>query len=433
MAEHAWSKSFGDATADQSASSVAIDGTGNVVVAGEFAGTIGFGGAQLVSQKLGTIFTAKLGPEGGHLWSKRYETSKASPDARVVTDSEQNVFLACRAFGGVDLGGGPLGHTGKIGAFIVKLNPSGNHLWSKGFTSDVGVVGFYDLAIDSSGAVILVGAFTTTVDFGDGTRTNKDNFEDVFVVKLHKDGTLAWSKSFESNLNVPPIRVSASSSGDILIAGSLRKNIDFGGGALTSAGSDDVFVVKLDSDGKHVWSKRFGDAASQFVRAIATDAQGNAVVAGHFLGALDFGGGPLVSKGGKELFVAKLGASGEHDWSVRFGDVGATGVDAFSVKIDASGNLFIGGEFGTTVDFGGGPLTSAGDLDAFILELGDDGKHRLSRRFGNQDAQLSPAVAVDNTGLLALTGAFQGSINFGGGELISSGMKDVFIAKLAYP
>jgi hypothetical protein len=229
------------------------------------------------------------------------------------------------------------------------------------------------------------------------------------------------------------MRVTAVGSGDVVIAGKLRKTIDFGGGPLESAGSDDVFVARLDAEGNHIWSKRFGDNAAQVVRGVSADLNGNTVVVGQFTGVLDFGGGPLTSKGGLELFVAKLDAAGAHQWSVRFADVGAIGVNAFGTATDASGSVLIAGEFGSTVDFGGGPLTSAGGLDAFTLKLGDDGKHHWSRRFGDQDTQLSPAVAVDNTGLLALTGAFQGSINFGGGELISSGMKDVFIAKLAYP
>jgi hypothetical protein len=182
-----------------------------------------------------------------------------------------------------------------------------------------------------------------------------------------------------------------------------------------------------------MWSKRFGDLASQYVRAISTDAHGDAVVVGHFKGELDFGGGPLVSGGGEELFAAKLDASGKHHWSVHFGDVGALGVDPFSATVDASGSVLIGGHFNSTVDFGGGPLTSSGGLDAFILKLGEDGKHQWSRRFGDQDLQFSPALAVDNTGLIVLTGGFQGSINFGGGELVSAGKKDVFVAKLAYP
>ena len=51
-------------------------------------------------------------------------------------------------------------------------------------------------------------------------------------------------------------------------------------------------AAKLDGNGNHVWSKRFGDSAPQFVDAIAVGADGSVVLTGQFMGALDFGGGP---------------------------------------------------------------------------------------------------------------------------------------------
>src|SRR5579871_1167393 len=76
--------------------------------------------------------------------------------------------------------------------------------------------------------------------------------------------------------------------GSVLLAGSFEGTIDLGGGPLRSAGGDDVFVARLDASGKHLWSKRFGDAHAQHGRAVALDPSGNVVLAGDAQGTLDF-------------------------------------------------------------------------------------------------------------------------------------------------
>ena len=58
---------------------------------------------------------------------------------------------------------------------------------------------------------------------------------------------------------------------------------------------------------KHLWSERFGDASSQIALAVAVDVSDNVIVAGYFEGAVDFGGGALTSAGGYDVFVAKFG------------------------------------------------------------------------------------------------------------------------------
>ncbi|MEJ7734257.1 MAG: hypothetical protein WKG00_34315 [Polyangiaceae bacterium] len=123
----------------------------------------------------------------------------------------------------------------------------------------------------------------------------------------------------------------------------------FGGGALTSAGDNDVFVAKLDSSGKHVWSKRFGDAAALRPTSIAANAAGTVVVAGEFDGAIDFGLGPLAGSGGApgwDGFVVSLDAAGAAHWSRGFGNAdvnsGKLLTDtAGEVAIDASGAVWL--------------------------------------------------------------------------------------------
>jgi len=73
----------------------------------------------------------------------------------------------------------------------------------------------------------------------------------------------------------------------------------------------------------------------------------------------------------EETFVAKLsGVDAAHTWSKGFG--GTTQWNTaigLSVVVDPNGNVLVTGPFRDTVDFGGGPLTSAGEWDIFLLKL----------------------------------------------------------------
>ena len=135
------------------------------------------------------------------------------------------------------------------------------------------------------------------------------------------------------------------------IAGAFSRTLDLGGGPLTSAGGQDVFIAKLDGDGKHLFSRRFGDAgAEQRVQAIAVDAEDNLLVSGVFDGSLDFGSGPLgaVSDACRQStscewggFVAKFDAVGSQVWSqARFPVRSLVGIGH-----DSQGDVIVSGAY----------------------------------------------------------------------------------------
>ncbi|MBI4702468.1 MAG: hypothetical protein HY744_15220 [Deltaproteobacteria bacterium] len=73
---------------------------------------------------------------------------------------------------------------------------------------------------------------------------------------------------------------------------------------MNSAGDQDVYLAKLDKGGKHLWSQRFGSAWYDASIGVATGATGKIAIAGYFQGQIDFGGGTLQSAGSNDIFVA---------------------------------------------------------------------------------------------------------------------------------
>jgi len=422
--EHLWSKRFGDA-GEQSNAEIAADFAGNIVIAGGFEGTLDFGGDPLVCAGQEDIFVAKFTPGGAHVWSKRFGDASNQALAGIATDAGSNVVLVGTFAGAVDFGGGTLTSAGDFDIFVVKFAPDGSHLWSKRF-GGAGYQWARDVAIDGVGNVVVAGDFQNTVDFGGGTLTSAGEY-DIFVAKLFYDGGHYWSRRFGDALVQGLGGVAIDIAGNVAAAGRFSGTVDFGGGTLSSAGGDDVFVARLGPSGSHLWSKRFGDAANQEASDIAAESGGNVVVTGSLYGTVDFGGGTLSSAGLGDLFVAKFMSDGSHLWSHRFGD--SEHQDSRDVAIDALGNVVVTGYFTSTVNFGGGTLTSAGLEDLFLVKFAPAGSHVRSKRFGDAAAQYNIVPAFDAQGAVVVAGGFAGSIDFGGGTLTSAGEEDIFVAK----
>src|SRR5688500_16691572 len=82
-------------------------------------------------------------------------------------------------------------------------------------------------------------------------------------------------------------------------------------------------VASIATVPAHLWSQSFGSTLSDEILAVAVDGSGNIYITGFFQGTVDFGGGGLVSAGSNDVFVAKYNLQGVHQWSVRHGGTSA--------------------------------------------------------------------------------------------------------------
>ncbi|MFT3769337.1 MAG: MopE-related protein [Minicystis sp.] len=346
----------------------------------------------------------------------------------ITADASGNVIVGAYINGTVDFGCGPLTTTATLdGAAIAKLSSSGTCLWNK--AAGDGSAHTQGVATDAAGNVYVVGYLQGTLDWGCGVMTSTGgNNPDAFVAKLNgSTGACIWSKSYgDANIQYGN-SIAVDSAGNVLVAGFFLGSINLGGGALTSAGANDVFVAKLDAGGNHVWSKRYGDANNQALRGLKVDGANNVLVVGQFAGTINFGGTTLTSAGLNDAFVAKLDTNGNHVWSKRYGD--ASDQLGIGITTDAANNVIAVGSFGGTINFGGSTFTSLGGNDAWLVKLDAAGNHLWSKGLGGPNTQQGIAVGVDAGGYIVATGQLQGSADFGGGTLTSAGNADVWLAR----
>ena len=422
-----WSRRSGGTSYD-SGSDIAVDSAGNVLFTGYFSGTADFGGGHLSSAGGYDIFVVKLDAQGQHLWSRRLGGTSSDFGRGITVDSAGNVLLTGEFHGTADFGGGPLSSAGDSDIFAVEIDAEGQHLWSRRLGGTNSDFG-RDIAVDSAGNVLLTGEFHGTADLGGGPLSSA-GASDIFVVELDAQGQHLWSRRLGGTNSDFGRGIAVDSAGNALLTGEFHGTADFGGAPLSSTGDWDIFAVKLDAQGQHLWSRRLGGTSSDVGQDIAVDSTGNVLLTGYFSGTADFGGGPLSSAGDWDIFAVELDAQGEHLWSRRLG--GGTSSDfGLGIAVDSAGNVLLTGYFSGTADFGGGPLSSAGGYDSFAVELDAQGQHLWSRRLGGTGNDEGRGIAVDSAGNVLLTGYFSGAADFGGGLLSSAGEYDVFAVKLS--
>ena len=129
--------------------------------------------------------------------------------------------------------------------------------------------------------------------------------------------------------------------------------------------------------------------------SVCVDAAGNVVTAGFFQGAMDFGGGLLCgSHCWQNIFLVKLSTEGNHIWSHRFGD--SRWNMASDVAVDENGNVILVGTYEDSISFGGDLLSCAGDYCRYILKLDPDGIPMWSLSYGNSGNGLVATDNLNN-------------------------------------
>jgi len=224
-------------------------------------------------------------------------------------------------------------------------------------------------------------------------------------------------------------------SGNLIVVGLMYYTVDFGAGAISSGGGQDVFVAKYAPNGQCLWSRRLGGVSDDTANGVAVDSGGNILVTGGFSGGIypaviDFGFGPVQCYGGSDIFLVKYSPSGSVLWSKVFGGSGSD--VGTGVAVDGSDNILLTGThgfFGTGADFGGGALPIYGQQDVFIAKLNSSGGYIWARSYGGSDSDAVTSIAVDGSGNPVIAGQFRSTANFGSGNVTSAGGNDGYVGK----
>tara|TARA_B100001063_G_scaffold148099_2_gene138251 strand:- start:2522 stop:4603 length:2082 start_codon:yes stop_codon:yes gene_type:complete len=302
-----------------------------------------------------------------------------------------------------------------------------------------------------SGEVYTTGFFEQTVDFDPGSNSlnlSSSGGKDAFICKYSPQGGLVWAVSLSGSNEVYGTSLDYDSIGNIYITGTFVGTVDFDPSPntfnLVSNGSDDVFLVKLDSQGNFIWAKNFGSNAIDKGQFIKVQTNNMILISGRFSGIVDFdpNSGTTIVNGSNSsnIFVSAFDSTGNLIWNNSFISANNSSLKANAFEIDImpnNGNHIIVGTFFGTVNFDGGSgtanLTSNGLEDCFMAVYDTNGTHLWSTSWGGVDGDFCNTVKVDSKSNIYVGGAFRGSVDFDPGSInmtkISSGFSDMFISK----
>lgn len=450
--DHLWTTVYGGNSTDYG-NSITLDANNNAYTTGRFYNTVDFdpgtGNVSLTSAGNADVFITKQDPNGNLIWAKKVGGTNNDISYSVDVDGAGNVFVVGNFSSTADFdpgtGNAPLTALGTSDAFVLKLDTDGNFLWVRPFTGDNSQFAL-SLSVDPNSNVIVSGYFILNIDLDPGTGVDSRSAvggNDLFVVKLNSAGSYVWGGTAGGSGSEIAYAVRVDGNSTVYIAGQFMNTVDFDFGTstttATSAGVEDAFLLKMNSDGVFQWVKNFGGTGLDVGRGIDVDLSGNVYTIGYFNGTADFdpnaGLNSMTSAGTEDVFIAKLTSNGSFLWSK---SIGATGSDyALGIECDANENTFLTGRYFATVDFdpnaGTASQTSNGDADAYVLWLDPNGQFLDVEVFGGAGAELGFSISLNSANELYLTGAYEQTVNFdpsgSGVSFSSNGTSDCFVTK----
>lgn len=419
-------------TSTEYGQSVTVDGSGNIYVTGYFTGTATFGSTSKTSVGNNDIFVAKYSKSGDLQWVQSAGGVSDDYGFSIAVDTANNVYVTGFYHGLATFESISKTSTGGTDIFVVKYNSNGSVQWVQsagGVNNDYSQA----IALDNSGGVYIIGYYQDTVYFGDFSKASKggydifltkynsfgtiewvqsaggtsndlgysmaiDNSENVYVTGFYQ-GTAnfgaisktsvgandmfiakynpaimswSWVQSAGGTNNEFGQSIAIDSNGNVFVAGIYAGTATFNGFpsiSKSSAGKNDIFIVKYNSLGHLQWVESAGGTEDDYSQAIAVDDIGNAFVTGYYYGTTFFGGisKTAFSQGYTDIFVAKCNALGKFQWVQSaggiFGDYGK------GISVDSSGNVYVTGAYSSTATFDRNVITAAGSGDIFVVRI----------------------------------------------------------------
>jgi hypothetical protein len=332
-------------------------------------------------------YVCKWDNNGNFIWVKQFTGALNEEVNELKTDEENNVILTGDFYGfaGVTVDCDPdpnkefklVANTDDGAQFITKLDAEGKFVWAKKLDG-TGPKYITDIDTDNTNNVYFSGYYNSTMDADPGvgvvTFTASGMGSDMFVLKLDMNGDFVFAKSFGgvsqvdylSSINVDK------QSGEIYVGGSFTGSMSIDNVSVTSKGSNDPFIAKLDALGVCVWAKNWGGVKYDTFNNMDRDDAGNIFTTGMFSGTADMNPAAaeliFTSAGNYDAYINKFDNEGNLVWAKQIGSMGNDWGN--SVTAMGDGNVFATGAFTfeASIGFTGERLTSAGGYDVWMFK-----------------------------------------------------------------
>ena len=313
--------------------------------------------------------------------------------------SSSNVISTASSHGGTDY-------------YIAKITNSGTLLWQKllGGSSDDYL---YDVKETTDGGFILAG-YTNS---NDGDVSGNHGSADFWIVKLDQNGIIVWQKTFGGTSVDIAKSLALTSDGGYIITGYTYSN---NGDVTTNQGSNDYWVLKIDSSGNKQWQKTYGGNGDDSATSIIQSSDGNYVLSGM---SNSNNGDVTNNHGNSDYWILKINPTGGTIWQKSFG--GSTLDGANSIIESPKGGYVIAGS-STSSD--GDITVNKGSGDFWIIKISDLGILEWQKSYGGSGSDFARSIKNTSEGGYIVAGS---TISNNGDVTNYHGLSDCWIIKIS--
>jgi len=415
-----WAQGFGSQGMERSWDLAVDYGQSDIFVGGEFTDSLYINGVSYPSQGLSDGYLIKFNDSGQLQWVKTFGSIEEDVCLSIDVDDAGNCYFTGFYIGTLSMDGMQVSGEGMWDVFYGKVDPDGQLLWLKSFGGVLNDIG-YGIAVTPSGEVYITGWFADTIDFGDGVSITSYGGSDIYLAKFDTNGNPLWARHAGSVGVEYGYKVDVSISGQVYVTGSASPGSSFDGVITDAAG---MFVASYDPTGSIQWVLPSYNTGALNICADQYNLtnQQHAVI-GRITGTGMIGDTVLTSvNGSDDIYIAWFSSGGAWTQVQHYGGPGSDKGRAGDIRNE---QVFLS-SFQDTVDFGGTPLSSAGDWDVAITNISS----HLPISFGSVNSDVGSDIKLLSGGRFVVTGWFSGQMRLGN-QLLDSGDPtnvDTFVA-----
>ena len=409
-----------------------VDADGNTVVCGGFYGTLTIGTLPaLTSAGQSDLFVAKFATDGTPLWVRSAGGTDFDDALDVAVDGTGRITITGYFQStSITIGSTTLNKLGNMDILVAQYDANGNAQWAQrfGWTANSGLEWGRAIVADATGDLYVAGQYKTALQVpGLPDLQGCNGREQGFLIKLDADGNGIWSLmpqcTGDASLGLTICdALAVAPDGSVYLGGDFRGDTayfatDTLANFMPSGQSDDAFVVKYTPAGEEVWVRTWAGFNYDEIRSLATDSEGNILVAttregGHLIDGIDlpFAG----SNGNYRMTLWKMTPEGTAIWGRRAGDTSFSH-EFNDLAVDANDHVWAGGYYQSRCTFDNIVFPNNGSFEfygLFVAHYDADGVVQEVFTDRGQGPRVVSELACDDIGGLFVAGAYTDSIAF---------------------
>jgi gliding motility-associated-like protein len=388
-----------------------------IAVCGSFNQSFTYGIQTLNPVGLNDAFLIFSDAGGAFLWAKRWGGPGDDRASAITSDVAGNIYVAGRFGGSVQFGSFLLNASGVSDIFIVKLNSLGQVLqaWRYGGTGQEEI---NDIAVSSSGQILVTGSFIGQASFGSNLLNSTVNVltqqptPDVFILSIQSNGNVNWVKQGKASFADRAFSVCFDLDGNCFASGQFSDTITFDQ-SYSNVAFNAMYLLKMDSTGQEIWMNKIVSSTTGSIKSIIADAGGNIWVGGD-AGNNSLFSGPVnvqVLSGTYPnlVFAAKYLTNGAIDLLVNEGSENS--LSGGYIFLPDTGGFYLAGQFKCAFSsmndrYGQGRFISTGLDDPWVATYTSTGQLTEARQLGGQGTTITRSIAALSGGQMIWAGHY---------------------------